>query len=191
MNKFSRFTFIFTLLATFFLISFTTGDFVYSHEARYSGNISASLHIDPNDQPRAQEESILNFTVADTTRRFDFSHCNCRVEIRSASTSDSIILSGTGVTAQAPYTFPTSGSYEIVFIGNPVNDADFETFNYSYNSYYVESSFAESENNASEKASPTGSVFNSTILYLILGILLISLIFVIFNKVRGGESSEK
>jgi len=111
-----------------------------AHLVEVSGDVGGMIHIEPNDTPRAGEQSLTWFAL---TRRggrvIPLASCNCRVAVyaqphrsgNSPVTQPSLFaVSAEGYDGipGANITFPRAGSYEIVLSGRPVVSGDFAPF---------------------------------------------------------------
>ena len=126
------------------LISIGTGIFLLqmpatAHELKTSGSISALLHINPDDDPVANQPSELLFLITDKDKKFNPENCDCQstvIENDQTLFSSSLFKgrsSYQGIFAPAiPYTFPHIGIYTIQLSGKPKNSADFQPFAISY-----------------------------------------------------------
>lgn len=111
-----------------------------AHETEISGEVGATLHIEPNDNPQAGIPSLAWFAL---TRRggqlISLSECNCQLAVYAQpyQAGDSPIQqpSLTAVSAEgregvpgAEVNFPSAGAYELVLQGQPVTDGAFDPF---------------------------------------------------------------
>jgi hypothetical protein len=115
-----------------------------AHQVQVSGEVGATIHIEPNDTPRAGQSSLVWFAV---TRRggqtIPFSACNCELEVyaqphqadslplqeptlRAVSAEDRQGIPGANVT------FPRAGAYELVLKGRPVTAGNFPPFEFRF-----------------------------------------------------------
>ena len=113
---------------------------VSAHEVEVSNGVGGTLHIEPNDSPKAGSSSLAWIAL---TRRggqaIPLSDCNCRLAvyaqphrqsdtaIQQPSLSATDIEGRTGVPS-ASITFPRAGAYELVLQGNPVKAGAFAPF---------------------------------------------------------------
>lgn len=111
-----------------------------AHQVEVSGDVGGMIHIEPNDTPRAGEQSLTWFAL---TRRggrvIPLASCNCRVAVYAqphrSGNSPVAQPSLFAVSAEgyegipgANITFPRAGSYEVVLSGRPVVSGDFSPF---------------------------------------------------------------
>lgn len=110
---------------------------VYAHEIKSAGPIHVVFHVDPNDTPVPNEQSILNFYIFDDEGKFLGTYCNCTIKVTLRSEvllNRSIVVTDNffNHVATLPFIFPLPGSYQIYFIGTPKNGHIFHKFNLSY-----------------------------------------------------------
>jgi hypothetical protein len=111
-----------------------------AHEVQISGNLGGTLHIEPNDAPRASQPSQAWFVL---TRRggqtIPLSNCNCHLAVYAEPyTSGEAPVQEPALTAVsaegrqgipgATITFPEAGAYIIVLSGRPVTTGLFTPF---------------------------------------------------------------
>lgn len=111
---------------------------VLAHKVQVAEDIGGTLHIEPNDTPRAGESSLTWFAL---TRKggkvLPLEQCNCKLSIYSQTTSSSPILNPTlkPVSAEkyqgipgAEIQFPKPGAYQLQLSGTPKIAGDFKPF---------------------------------------------------------------
>src|ERR1051326_4919897 len=68
-----------------FYCSLAVGLFFYlpvsAHFLQTDGNISAVLHLDPDDDPIVARQAYLSFEVTDASKHFSAQNCNCQLTI--------------------------------------------------------------------------------------------------------------
>jgi hypothetical protein len=111
-----------------------------AHEVQISNEVGGTLHVEPNDNPKAGSASLTWFAL---TRRggqpIALSECSCSLAVyaRPRSQNDSPIqrptLSATSAEGRqgmpsANITFPRAGAYELVLQGRPVQSGGFTPF---------------------------------------------------------------
>jgi hypothetical protein len=116
---------------------------VCAHEVEISGEVGATLHIEPNDRAKAGEPTQIWFALtAKGGRVIPLSECNCKLKVRSEPHQEGSpplepVLKGIvaeqyqGIPS-AEVTFPKVGEYELVLSGSPKASAKFTPFNLSY-----------------------------------------------------------
>lgn len=117
-----------------------------AHQVEIVEDVGATLHIEPNDTPRAGEEALAWFAL---TRKggqtIPLSDCDCQLAIyaqaqgQSEGDTASITPSLTPVDAEgyedipgARFTFPDVGAYTLVISGSPKQPDSFTPFELSF-----------------------------------------------------------
>ena len=111
-----------------------------AHQVQTGETVGATLHLEPNDTPRAQEDTLIWLAL---TRRggrvIPLEDCDCTLRIYQGNTMlaqpylQPISVEGYPDIPSATFLFPTVGTYTIVLEGRPVNEAEFEPFELAYN----------------------------------------------------------
>lgn len=120
--------------------SFTAQPQILAHEVEVSGEVGGTLHVEPNDNPKAGTASLAWFAL---TRRggqpIPLSDCNCQLSvyaqphrsgdapIQQPSLSATAAEGRSGIPS-ANITFPRAGAYELVLQGSPVAAGAFSPF---------------------------------------------------------------
>ena len=136
-------------------LSYTVGmKIVHAHEAESSNNISALLHIDPNDAPVIHKEAKFFFTFEQNdSGNFDITKCNCTItllkgeeqlDMQPVLAVDDSSFTSVGSRPLYIRTFTDPGDYKIVLAGSPKDDASFESFTLDYKIQVFESGNAVS-----------------------------------------------
>jgi hypothetical protein len=115
---------------------------VLAHASRGSTDtgISATLHIDPNDQPVTGRPAQFFFTFQDTAGTFEINQCDCVVTIKKNEeqfdqqpvTKNDTVVSSFGSQPLYVNTFEESGEYELTLNGSPKDGATFSPFALEY-----------------------------------------------------------
>ncbi|MEO1791382.1 MAG: hypothetical protein AAFR25_04050 [Cyanobacteria bacterium J06629_19] len=113
-----------------------------AHTVEIEGDVGATLHIEPNDTPRAGEESLSWFAL---TRKggetIPLSACDCQLSIYSQPKSDTALLTPSlnPVDAEgyqdipgARFAFPNVGAYTLTLSGTPKQPEDFTPFELNF-----------------------------------------------------------
>lgn len=110
----------------------------FAHVLKTDGNIGAVLHIDPDDDPIAGQQSGFFFEFKDKTNKFKPENCNCTFSILRAdkeiftqplfqnSSSPSL------TSASIFFTFPEKDVYQIKVKGLPNTPDAFQQFELTY-----------------------------------------------------------
>ena len=111
-----------------------------AHQVEIAGDVGGTIHIEPNDTPKAGETALAWFAL---TKRggeaIPLADCNCNLDIYHApytpgdkpfSCPDFRSVSSEGYEdiPGADVTFPEPGSYDLVVTGDPVTPGAFEPF---------------------------------------------------------------
>lgn len=116
----------------------------YAHEVRVSEDIGATLHIQPNDDPRVGKPGLAWFALTRKGGRIiPLSQCNCNLAIYSKPRSPGspallkpalIAVSYQSYQAipGANITFPKAGNYQLELSGTPKAGASFKPFKLIY-----------------------------------------------------------
>ena len=116
------------------------GEKAIAHQVEIAGDVGGTIHIEPNDTPKAGESSLAWFAL---TKRggesIPLADCDCNLDIYHApyspgdkpfSCPDFRAVSSEGYEGipGADVTFPAPGSYDLVVTGNPTTTGSFEPF---------------------------------------------------------------
>lgn len=111
-----------------------------AHQVEIAGDVGGTIHIEPNDTPKAGETTLAWFAL---TKRggeaISLVDCDCHLDIYYApytpedtpfSCPDLQAISAEGFEGipGADVVFPAPGSYDLVVTGKPSATADFEPF---------------------------------------------------------------
>ncbi len=113
---------------------------VSAHVLQVDGEIGVTVHIDPDDDPVANQQLGINLTIQDKSNRFaQVADCTCTLTVRSGEqTLQTIPLNFTGSKALVSYTFPQNGTYNLTVKGDPKTANAFQPFAVNFQ-YYVRS----------------------------------------------------
>lgn len=144
-----------------------------AHQVEIANDIGGTLHIEPNDSPRAGESILL--WIALTRRGGDplpLRDCDCQLQIYRQPRADNddplltpeldpITAEGADEIPGTTLTFPAAGAYSLVLTGTPAGYADFQPFELSFSvvvapgtSRGQPESNAETEEGATPAATP-------------------------------------
>lgn len=158
---------------------------VFAHSLKSSGSINALMHINPNDDPVAGQNSEILFLISDKDKKFQAENCNCIASVIKNNNElfSSPLFKGKtsyhGIFAPAiPFVFPGKGIYTIKLTGQPKNNEDFQAFSISYD--------IRVEKDANTPPTPP---FKKPLGYALTIIVLIGIIYVIkFFFIQKPES---
>ena len=110
-----------------------------AHQVETSATVGGTLHLEPNDTPRAQAETLIWVAL---TRRggrvIPLEDCSCTLRVYQGNTLlaqpylQPISTEGYQGIPSATFTFPAVGTYTLVLEGRPQNEAEFEPFTLTY-----------------------------------------------------------
>ncbi len=121
----------------FFIFLFLTQS-VEAHILKTDENIGAVLHIDPDDDPIAHEQSSFFFEFKDKENKFKPENCDCTFSItedKKEIYSQSLFQNNTNpslASASIFYTFPEKNIYQVTIIGKPTSPNAFQPFTLLY-----------------------------------------------------------
>ncbi|MHC0062388.1 hypothetical protein ACWATR_05590 [Nostoc sp. UIC 10890] len=140
----SQGTIKYLLFLSCLVISITNLHPASAHKVEVSGDVGGTLHIEPNDNPRAGEPSQAWFAL---TRRggrvIPLSQCNCQLAVYAQpyAAGEPPLLEPQlePVSAErykgipgAEVVFPKPGIYELQLNGKPASGARFKPFNFKF-----------------------------------------------------------
>jgi hypothetical protein len=161
---------------------------VNAHVLKTSGSVGAVVHVTPEDDPIAGEQTDFFFDFKDRDGKFKAENCDCKVTILKAgqeaytaplfqNNSDPSLTN-----VSFSYTFPEKNIYQVKISGKPLIPDAFQEFNLEYDIRVarITESLAEgtSENNSESKK-------NNLLPYILpIGIIVILglLAFIKFKK---------
>lgn len=104
--------------------------------------MGATLHIEPNDTPRAGEEVLAWFALTKKGgQTLPLSSCDCQVELYAQSdqatpiaalTPQAVDSEGYQGIPGVEFTFPDVGAYTLVISGSPKNEGEFSPFELAF-----------------------------------------------------------
>ncbi len=153
---------------------------VLAHVLQADGTIGAVLHVDPDDDPVAKEDSSFFFEFKDTSHIFSLADCICTVAIDS--NANTIYKTTLNTTPVVTFVFPERGVYTIRVTGASIS----HRFNPFTLSYVVRVD--------RESASPRQTTsLGATIIYHIVhyGIFVIGFIILIWLVMREKRHNKK
>ena len=135
-----NFNFIALILSSLTLTLSIATSPILSHQVEISGNVGATIHIEPNDNPRANKSTLAWFALTKKGGKIiPLEKCKCRLEVyqkpyRQGNSAIAkpelkpVSAEGYKNIPGANITFPRVGSYELVLKGSPVKTGDFKPF---------------------------------------------------------------
>ena len=108
---------------------------IHAHNLQIDGTIGGTLHVDPDDDPFAQQISTLYLYFKDETNKFTLTKCSCTAHILENGKELFLtpLTAGTDpLTAIFTYTFPKMDVYTLEVEGKPINPESFQLFKLTY-----------------------------------------------------------
>lgn len=157
-----------------------------AHETKIAADVGATLHVEPNDNPRAGEPTQAWFAL---TRKggkaIPLTQCNCRLVVyaqpHTAGEPALLEPSLKSVAAEryqgipgADITFPKPGIYQLELSGKPVTQANFKPFKFKFEVTVVAGSARNVQNiqdvnDVPPQTTNTGLELPITVLAIVLG----------------------
>lgn len=110
-----------------------------AHQVQTGGSVGATLHLEPNDTPRAQEDTLIWLALTQRGGRvIPLEDCYCTLRIYQGNTMlaqpylQPISAEGYQDIPSATFVFPAVGTYTLVLEGRPQNEAEFDPFELAY-----------------------------------------------------------
>ncbi|MEH2055840.1 MAG: hypothetical protein V7K97_06665 [Nostoc sp.] len=140
----SQGTIKYLLFLSCLVISITNLNPAFAHKVEVAGDVGGTLHIEPNDNPRAGEPSQAWFAL---TRRggkvIPLSQCNCQLAVYAepyAAGEPALLEPELKPVATERYqgipgaeiVFPKPGIYELQLNGKPISGARFKPFQFKF-----------------------------------------------------------
>ncbi len=114
----------------------------FAHKVEISEDVGATLHIEPNDNPKAGEPSQVWFALTrEGGKVIPLNKCDCKLSIFSEIKSSQVILQpplkplsteGYKNIPSAEVTFPKIGRYNLEITGKPIGGDDFKPFELNF-----------------------------------------------------------
>ncbi len=111
---------------------------IFAHVLESNGSVGAVLHITPEDDPIAGEQSGFFFEFKDKENKFNPKDCDCNIYILQNGKeiySSNLFQGNTDPSldnASLFYTFPKKDVYKIKIIGSPISKDKFQKFTLEY-----------------------------------------------------------
>jgi hypothetical protein len=117
---------------------------VMAHQVEIAGDVGGTIHIEPNDTPRAGQEVLAWFAL---TKRggqvIPLAHCDCSLAMYNQPYREgnaaiatpslrSISAEGYNGIPGADVVFPRPGSYELILTGEPRTPGTFSPFELTF-----------------------------------------------------------
>ncbi len=131
---------------------------VDAHILRTDGSIGAVLHIDPEDDPIAKEQSYFFFEFKDKKNKLAPDNCDCTASILEDGKeiySQPLYQNNQNPSlsnASFSYTFPERNVYIVKVVGKPTVSNEFQPFTLTYDIRVSRESNASSNQNTANNA---------------------------------------
>ncbi len=109
-----------------------------AHKIEIQKDVGATIHIEPNDAPRAGESALTWFALTQKGGKIiPLNECNCKLSVYSQTSAEKPFQQPQlKAVSQERYqgipgaeiTFPVAGAYQLQLQGNPTNGANFSPF---------------------------------------------------------------
>lgn len=112
-----------------------------AHQVQTSTDVGGTVHVEPNDAPRAGEPTLAWFALTQRGgQAIPLSDCDCQLAVYAVSGTGEndraiatpaltpLSVEGYENVPSATIIFPTVGAYELVMTGQPTADASFQPF---------------------------------------------------------------
>jgi len=122
----------FFFLAILFL--FFSPSHISAHELTSDGTIGAVMHIEPEDDPVADQQSTFFFELKDKTGKFSSSHCTCTFSVKQHGKiifSQPLIQNSQAADeniSPVVFTFQDRDVYQVTLEGKPNPESAFQPF---------------------------------------------------------------
>ncbi len=181
------------LIFSIAFIFFTHVRFAYAHILVTDRSIGAVLHVDPEDDPIAKEQSSFFFAFKDKQNKFQPQNCDCTFIVNengSTLYSQPLFQNNNNPSlnnATVFYTFPQRDVYEIKVVGKPITQDAFQPFTLTWNLRVDK--IADSQSTTTQNNS--NFLTNNIVYFTISGILLIALLSYINKRIINKKLKEK
>ena len=104
-----------------------------AHFLKSDRDIGAVLHLDPEDDPIAGQDTPLFFDIKDTAGKFVSDGCNCNVSVSQNGTQlSAVAATPTSTGLSADILFPTKDVYRLTLTGQPIDAGAFQSFSMTW-----------------------------------------------------------
>jgi hypothetical protein len=146
----------------------------YAHEVEISNDVGATLHIEPDDKPKAGNPTEIWFALtAKGGQVIPLSECNCNLKIYSDPSQAGATplleppLKQKAVEQyqnipSAEVIFPKIGAYKLELSGSPKSKAKFSAFSLSYKVVVASKAEPNTETITKPESQPTAEVENES-----------------------------
>lgn len=184
------------------VISITNIYPTFAHEIKVAADVGATLHIEPNDNPRAGESTQAWFALTRKGgKQISLSECNCQLFVYAQphTPNEPALLEPSlkPVVAEryqgipgADIIFPKPGIYQLQLSGKPANKGNFQPFTFKFEVVVAAGAAGNSQNLQDVNTAPsqginTGLGFTVTALFILLGTGILVFLVQVLRKGRG------
>ncbi len=175
--NFKLFTY-YLLLITCYLLLVPTFTPVDAHVLKTDGNIGAVLHINPDDDPIADQQTGFFFEFKDKQNKFTPQSCTCTFSVEEDGKtifSQPLFQNNASPSlenASVFFTFPERNVYQIKVAGSPTTPGAFQKFSLTYDVRVARQSSNPSPNSNGSQPSQGPNWFVTHIPHLIAGLII-------------------
>ncbi len=155
----------------------------YAHVHERSGDISALIHISPDDKPIANEEAVIHLGIQDNNENIYVPNCSCIVtiikdgeEVLKYKIVENFGEDATLYNAYVPLKFPSEGAYDIILSGTVHDNDEHKEFSLNFATY------VEERQKPVEEVQKTQDSFPIILAGCILAVILIILFYIGFIR---------
>ena len=102
---------------------------VEAHVLQTDGSIGTVLHIEPDDDPIAGQNTSFFFELKDKQGKFSFDTCDCTFEVQEAGKT---LITQKITDPYTNFTFPQKDIYQVMLSGKPQAGTSFQDFHLKY-----------------------------------------------------------
>ncbi len=162
---------------------------VQAHKVKTSGAIGATLHVEPNDQARAQEPVVVWFALTRSGGQVvPLKQCQCQLQVIQLPSKKSVMQPALqSIDAEKYQGIPSStilfqqpGAYSLELVGRPVSGANFLPFKLQFDLMVAPGKTPDKTTNLPTKAAPP-EPFK---ILLLPAVLLATLIGLTLSKIK-------
>ncbi|MDB4939877.1 MAG: hypothetical protein JWO40_302 [Candidatus Doudnabacteria bacterium] len=162
-----------------------------AHVLKSDGEVGAVLHIDPDDDPIANEPAAFYFAIKDTSGKFDPSKCDCHFIVTKDQQTVfdkpiSIIKQSGEWDGIIGYTFTDRAIYSVLLKGTPKTTNAFQPFNLDY-----DIRVSRTANATAPGTSNSSSTQIHLVHFVLFGIAFIAIFYIIWDEKRKGRKTSK
>lgn len=185
------------LLSILFVSALFFPSLAFAHLLKSDGNIGAVLHIDPDDDPIAEQQAGLFFEFKDKQGKFSSQNCDCTFSIIEGGKelfSQPLFQNNNNpdlANASVFYTFPEKNVYQVKITGKPNTPGAFQAFNLSFDVRVDKEAPVTTSVPTNNIAAKTQiNWFSGHSLHLVAGIIMLAFIIFVLIKQQFDKQRE-